>query len=184
MYLPKKRGTVTDGLCDLACPISILAGHKREARLATKHRLRASYQPQTAPRDCPSGCGKHEDSRAKPTHLLNDMCRSHSRRNLHPLRPMGPMNRHDPLPLSQTVRTFSPVAQNHSSCTPPPPCWSSPTFQSPDYRPDNDIRRSACPFPLRFHPHRPNAILLHRDTWLSGRYQQPLDRSFPNPSGQ
>ena len=37
MCLPKKRGTVTDVPCDLACPISILAGHKREARLATKH---------------------------------------------------------------------------------------------------------------------------------------------------
>ena len=134
--------------------------------------MHASFQPQTAPRDCPAE-GKTRRPRAKPTHLLNDRCRSHSRRNRRPLQPMGQMNRHDLLPLSQRVRIFSPEAQNRSSCTPPPPCWSSPTFQSPDYRPDNGIRRSACPFPLLFHPHhqRLTAILLHRDVRLPGRNQ-------------
>ena len=134
----------------VACPISTPAGHKREVRPATKHRCAPAFslRPLLA---IARRNGKTRRPRAKPAHLLNDRCRSHSRRNRRPLQPMGQMNRHDLLPSSQTARIFSPEARNRSSCTPPPPCWSSPTFQSPDCRPDNGIRRSACPFPLLFH---------------------------------
>jgi hypothetical protein len=135
----------------------------------TKAWLSSRFQGQSDPRGHPAGRGTRHSPAwrawAQRAHLLNGTCRNHSRRNRRPLRRMGRMDRRAPRSSNQTGRIFSPAAQTRSSCTLLPPCWSSPTFQSPDCIPDNDIRISALLFSSLSHGQQPTVISMQHHTW-------------------